>query len=701
MNEALFLFAELLIFLVGAFLYGFLARELHRNPMVAEGNRALRALAVSLAIWYVGSLIDEVGTVLIGATRWLTDVGPFLDVIRGLAWLLSFPLLVHALWRMLAEGIDRRRPGWYWLIPGYLTFALFLPTALSVLQQRLVALADVAQDVYPLFTFHVFLCSLAAMRMIFFALKATKSPDVVRFLRWLLGSVIAVMSLVVAGAFLLGAGPDALWAERAWRLSAEMAGLVLGLTFLYLVLRLNLFRMSVSFRSLRHFVYTLALVLLVMLAGPALGAEESELFRRFVAWGLLLALVAGVAYTPLLERALGRFIWLRRLLGKALTQEAMDQLTQRIHDLRLSEEEMMELTTKELGRLLMTDVGFLPKPSEPGANGSVARLWEHFGDENRQAFNRLDVPASDLASVLVLLDLHAVFPVRARGELKGVVSLGASATGAGYQEGEMEAVRLVLRQLGASLELRQLLEAQLANERRQAEQERLRMLGMVSASLAHELKNPLSSMKALAQTVREELAEDNPAGDQSRDMDLIVEQIDRMSDVAREILGFARVGHDTKADLASLVESSSYVLEHEARRRGITVDCSGVRDVGQVLGSSATWQTIVFNLILNALHHAPKGSTVGVRLQRDGERLCFETENAGPAIDDEIHQKLFEPFVTAGDSEEGTGLGLALVGRRVQELGGSVELINEPNHIVFRVSIDEARKSTPANEDPK
>jgi signal transduction histidine kinase len=265
----------------------------------------------------------------------------------------------------------------------------------------------------------------------------------------------------------------------------------------------------------------------------------------------------------------------------------------------------------------------------------------------------------------------------------------------------MEAVRLVLRQLGASLELRQLLEAQLANERRQAEQERLRMLGMVSASLAHELKNPLSSMKALAQTVREELAEDNPAGDQSRDMDLIVEQIDRMSDVAREILGFARVGHDTKADLASLVESSSYVLEHEARRRGITVDCSGVRDVGQVLGSSATWQTIVFNLILNALHHAPKGSTVGVRLQRDGERLCFETENAGPAIDDEIHQKLFEPFVTAGDSEEGTGLGLALVGRRVQELGGSVELINEPNHIVFRVSIDEARKSTPANEDPK
>jgi signal transduction histidine kinase len=265
----------------------------------------------------------------------------------------------------------------------------------------------------------------------------------------------------------------------------------------------------------------------------------------------------------------------------------------------------------------------------------------------------------------------------------------------------MEAVRLVLRQLAASLELRQLLEAQLANERRQAEQERLRMLGLVSASLAHELKNPLSSMKALAQTVREELAQEKPASDQSRDMDLIVEQIDRMSDVAREVLGFSKVGHGSKADLASLIQSSSYVLEHEARRRGITMDCSGVRDVGQVSGSSATWQTIVFNLILNALHHAPKGSTVGIRLQRDSEHLCFETQNAGPAIADDIRQRLFEPFVTAGDSVEGTGLGLALVGRRVRELGGSIELINEPNHIVFRVSIDAARESTPTNGDPK
>ncbi len=614
-------------------------------------------------------------------------------MIRGLSWLLSFPLLVHALWRMLDEGVRPRRPGWYWLVPGYLTFALFLPTAIHVLQQRLVALADVGREVYPLFAFHVYICSLAAIRLIVFALKATRSSDLVRFLRWLLGSVVAVGVLIVVGAFLLQAGPASLWAERTWRFSAEVAGLILGVTFLYFILRFNIFRMSVSLRSLRHFIYTLALVLLVMLAGPALGAEQSELFRRFVAWGLLLALAGSMAYTPLVERALRRSAWVRRLLGKAVTQEALDRLTERIHDLRLSKKEIVDLTTRELRRLLATEVSFLPKPSKSGANGSVARLWEYFGGESREAFNRLDVPSSDLASILVLLDLHAAFPLRVRGALKGIVSLGASATGAGYQEGEMEAVRMVLRQLATSLELRQLLEAQLADERRQSEQERLRMLGLVSASLAHELKNPLSSMKALAQTVREELANENPASDQNRDMDLIVEQIDRMSGVAREVLDFSRVGHGQKADLASLVESASYVLEHEARGRGITMDCSGVREVGQVRGSPATWQTIVFNLIVNAIHHAPKGSKVGIRLQRDGRQLCFETENSGPTIAEDICHRLFEPFVSGSvdDSDSGTGLGLALVGRRVQDLGGSVELVNEPNHIVFRVSLNEAR----------
>jgi signal transduction histidine kinase len=132
------------------------------------------------------------------------------------------------------------------------------------------------------------------------------------------------------------------------------------------------------------------------------------------------------------------------------------------------------------------------------------------------------------------------------------------------------------------------------------------------------------------------------------------------------------------------------VLDHQARRRGIELDASGVAEVGRVGGTAATWQTVLFNLLLNASQHAPVGSTVGVSLNhdRDGCGVVFATENAGPAIPEGIAGRLFEPFVS--ETEGGTGLGLALVAQRVRELGGTIEVTNEPGRIEFRVRVEEA-----------
>ncbi len=127
-----------------------------------------------------------------------------------------------------------------------------------------------------------------------------------------------------------------------------------------------------------------------------------------------------------------------------------------------------------------------------------------------------------------------------------------------------------------------------------------------------------------------------------------------------------------------------YVLDHEARRRGISIDLDAVADKSLAPGAPSTWQTVVFNLMLNAIHHAPDGSTVQLRLSQNGDEILFECENQGPAIEEDVASRLFDPFVTGAS---GTGLGLALVERRVQEIGGVIELINEPDHIVFRVKV--------------
>ena len=672
MQQDLLLLAHLLIFVTGTLVYGFLARELFRHPKVLPGL-PMRLTVACLTAWYAGCLVDQVFSVLVGSAEEFGRVATALDILRGVAWLASFPLLTHGLWQLLAgEG---RRPGRLWLAPGYATLAVFAPAAWRTWREGAILLSEVGRGMLPLIVLHVAVASVTSAWMVLRWLRLAEDDRFAQFLRWLLAGLAVTVLLVASGLWLEGAG----WGEALWRLAVESSGLVLGLTFLYFVQRYNLLRLSMSYRSLRRFLALLALVGLVMLVGSGMGAGGTEELRRIVAWGILAALLAAALYTPLQQAALRRFVWLRRLLGVNITAEELESLTRQLQSLDMPEAEMRDLAAREVGRWLATRARFL-------AAGELPLLWEHFAQAETRAFNRLDAPTGKIAGLLQRADLQAAFPLRVAGELAGVLVVEICPAAGGYQEGDMETVQLVLRQLAASLEVRRLLEARLAAERRLAERERLSLLGLVAASLAHELKNPLSGMKALAQTVHEELEKTEPGSDQAQDLGLIVEQIDRLHGVAREILDFARAPEGEGVDLAALLRGSLYVLGHQARRRGIELDASGVEDVGRVAGTTATWQTVLFNLLLNAAQHAPVGSTVGVRLGRNGGGIVFATENAGPAIPPEIAERLFEPFVTDG----GTGLGLALAAQRVRELGGRIEVINEPGRIVFQVRLEEA-----------
>ena len=107
----------------------------------------------------------------------------------------------------------------------------------------------------------------------------------------------------------------------------------------------------------------------------------------------------------------------------------------------------------------------------------------------------------------------------------------------------------------------------------------------MARTLAHEVKNPLASIKALAQTVQEELAESDGGVEQREDLAVIVGQIGRLEEVTREILGFARPTGDDRTDLTGLVRSATYILRSEARRRGIEIEAQGLDESGPVAGS--------------------------------------------------------------------------------------------------------------------
>lgn len=684
MLSELCLYLELLIFLAGTFLYRFLTRELLRRPRALPGNWPLRALLLALTSWYALTLADQLLEMLVGRRADLASLATVVDLVRGWAWLASFPLLAHTLVDALCFVDDEARGSAWRLLPpaAYLSLALFVPVTVEFVRRGEPFLAPAIREVFPRVVIYAAVMLILTNAVALSLSRRVGDDRFAGFLRLLVGVLALLAVLLAAGAWRDPWAEDAGGFDRVLR-TLLLGGLLLpGILFAYYVQRYNLLRLSVSQRTLRHFAAVLLLVSLVMLGGPTLGIEDFAVFRRFVAWGLLVALFLGFGYQPLIDRALGRSTALRRFLGKTMSPHDLEILMRSLEDPDLDEAMILERTAAELGRWLGAEAVFV----RPAGDDPYAPFWRYLEESGAPVLHRLDPPTAGLAVLLDRHRLHAVFPLRVEGRLEALLVLSVSALGGAYDAAELEAVRQLMRQVAGTLALRRLAAARLAEERRVAEradEERLRMLGLVAASLAHEVKNPLSSMKVLAQALREDLAADEAHADGVADLDVILEQIERLHRTAYEILGLARRRAGDATELTGLVRSSLYVLQAEARKRGVELDGSGVEEVGEVPGSETAWQTVVFNLMLNAVEATPAGGTAEVRLESGGGRVVFATSNPGEPLAPEAARRLFEPF----ESEGGTGLGLALVKRRAEELRADLGFDQEPGRIVFRVSV--------------
>jgi signal transduction histidine kinase len=675
------LYFELLVYLAGTFLYWFLIRELRRRSQVLPGNWPLRGLLIGLTLWYGLTLVDEILAMLLGERPDLAWLGVGLDLARAWAWLLAFPLLVHTLVGVLSQEDERMTGrGRLVTVPAYLSLLVFLPEAVRFARSGEPLLAAASRRIFPQVALYAVAMLAVAGVLTYLLSRRASDGRLAGFLRLLLGVLAAMVALLAAGALRDPWDPDAAGLDRVLR-TLLLGGLLLpGALFAFYVQRYNLLRLSLSHRTLRHFTAVLALVLVVMLGGPAMGLDDVAVVRRVVAWGLVVALFLGLAYQPLLDRALRRSTALRRFFGKSMAPHDMELLMASLQDPDLDEATVLERTAAALGRWLGAAAVFARRDDAP------APFWEHYERDPRASrVHRLDPPSSRLAVLLDRHELHAVFPLRIEGRLEALLLLAASAVGGGYDMAELEAVQGVIRQLAGTLALRRLSAARLAEERllaERAEHERLRMLGLVAASVAHEVKNPLSAMKALAQTLREDLAAEGSHADGVADLDHILGQIDRLHRTVHEILGLARPRAGAATALAGLVRSSLYVLAAEAKKRGVKLVGDAVGEVGEVPGSETAWQTVVFNLMLNAVEHTPAGARAEVRLERDGRDVVFTTSNPGAPLSPDTARRLFDPFVSDG----GTGLGLALVKRRCEELKAGVEVLHDAGHVIFRVS---------------
>ncbi|MBC8440923.1 MAG: PAS domain-containing protein [Deltaproteobacteria bacterium] len=230
--------------------------------------------------------------------------------------------------------------------------------------------------------------------------------------------------------------------------------------------------------------------------------------------------------------------------------------------------------------------------------------------------------------------------------------------------------------LGALVILRDLTELSLLKNEIERNK-RLAAIGRLAAGVAHEIRNPLSSLKGYATFFKEIFDK----GTQNFDIaDVMIKEVDRLNHVVSELVELARPVQvsEKPVHIKSLVEDSIKIVEHDAKLHNIAIEMDLDEDVGSIYADKDRLKQVLLNLYLNAIQSMEDFGRLHIQLSRDKSdgKVMITISDTGSGIKKEELPDIFEPYFTTKLS--GTGLGLAIVHNIVKAHKGELKVKSEP-----------------------
>jgi signal transduction histidine kinase len=268
---------------------------------------------------------------------------------------------------------------------------------------------------------------------------------------------------------------------------------------------------------------------------------------------------------------------------------------------------------------------------------------------------------------------------------------------------------------------RELREARVRAERKKMREqlmisERMASVGMLSASVAHEINNPLAVIvanlefalqrfEALGVEQSTAATSGDAAGLQEARQSLreAHEAAERVAHIVRDLKVFSRASSDEQegaVDIERVLESALRMASNEIRHRANIV--RHYVKVPPIHGNEARLGQVFLNLIVNAAQAIPEGraaeNRIGLSIHMgENDRVVVEVSDTGSGIPPQVVARIFDPFFTTKAAGVGTGLGLAICQRIVLRYGGDIAVKSEPGHgTTFRVSLRRARTALPS-----
>jgi signal transduction histidine kinase len=214
--------------------------------------------------------------------------------------------------------------------------------------------------------------------------------------------------------------------------------------------------------------------------------------------------------------------------------------------------------------------------------------------------------------------------------------------------------------------------------------DRLAALGQLSAGLAHELRNPLGTIRASAEMLNRNLSAENEVAREVAGF--ISTEVDRANSLITRFLQFARplAIRPERADLGQMLDRAVTLVEREAP--GIAVYRNYAPEIPPFPFDAELMERVFYNLLLNAAQASQAGGAVTLKTRAAGENAEVSVIDRGAGIDPKHIDAIFNPFFTT--KPDGVGLGLAIVSKIVDEHGGKITVESDPGKgSVFRVSL--------------
>lgn len=280
--------------------------------------------------------------------------------------------------------------------------------------------------------------------------------------------------------------------------------------------------------------------------------------------------------------------------------------------------------------------------------------------------------------VLEALKCELCIPLVSKNQIRGILSLTEKTSRLPFTDSDLEFLSVLTGQFTSAVENAILFESQKnmnlelrRTQKQLIQSEKLAALGRLSASIAHEINNPLGIIKNYLLILSESMKNNTPS---QSNLKSVKEEVDRIARTVRSLLDFCRPKNENMStlDIVEIINQTVFLVEKQFIKEKCVIKKDLPQSLSQVKGFNDEIKQVFLNLLMNAKDSMPQEGEILVLARQNEDTVEIEFSDTGCGIPEENISRLFEPFFTTKEEGKGTGLGLWICYEIIQRHGGTI-----------------------------